>query len=507
MNCKDFKELLSAYADGELSLTQTDFIEEHLAACPDCVATLNNYKETNMKIASLRKIQAMPDIKGGVMSKINGIGGSSRKFNWLRPVALSLSVVAIVAMLFVLQPWTENNGYTTILAKAKEAAENVESYRMELLQTFDEVVDGQPYETYLKYNYEFVSDDVTHVMVDYRALSSYNDETFYSEDSFDIFYIGEDVYSSTSDDKPFNYTLQIAGFYFIYAQSGQQHAMAVLDFMNDLVQLEDEVIDGVNCLHYIGTPKLYEDIIDMKWEIWLGEDDYLTRQIKVDHETYITTTRYYDYNVDIDVDMPVDSDGNLKDGWEVEPIQPSGDGPLQTRIDFVPVDEALTALTGEEDWSDPAVVEEILTAMFTSTDWIVYFNSLPEEGQQAIHNYIKDSYDKIFTTTTKELDNNISYDRTHNIIHYSNSANGKDVYINAGGITGENSAGLMSNDALVAHWVSTFNANDPQYRFDVFPVETREEMISMFYDNNTAAFILLTDELYGGWENYGKPVN
>jgi hypothetical protein len=290
-------------------------------------------------------------------------------------------------------------------------------------------------------------------------------------------------------------------------QSGQRHAMAVLDFMNDLVQLEDEDIDEVNCLHYIGTPKLYEDVVDMQWEIWLGEDDYLTRQIKVDYGTHIITTRYYDYNVEINVDMPVDSDGNLKEGWEVEPIQSSEEGHLQTSIVFVPVDEALAALTGDEDWDDVSVVEEILMAMLTSTDWIVYFNALPEEGQQAIHDYVKDSYEKSIATTTKVLDNNISFDRTHNIIHYSNSATGQDVYINAGEITGENSAGLMDNDALVAHWVSTFNANDPQRCFDAFPAETREEMVSMFYDNNTAAFILLTDELYGGWENYGKPAD
>jgi hypothetical protein len=197
--------------------------------------------------------------------------------------------------------------------------------------------------------------------------------------------------------------------------------------------------------------------------------------------------------------MPVDSDGNLKEGWEVEPID--------SYITFVPVEEALAALTGDEDWSDTAVVEEILMAMLSSTDWIVYFNALPEEGQQAVHDYIKDSYDKVFTTTTKELSNTIGFDRINNVIRYSNSANGKDVYINAGEITGENSAGLMDNDALVAHWVSTFTANDPQRCFDAFPVETKEEMISMFYDFNGTAVELLINELYGGWENYGKPAN
>ena len=507
MDCKDFKELLSAYADGELSLTQRDFIEEHLSGCPDCMAAVNSYKETNTKIASLREIQAMPDIKGGVMSKINGVGGNSRKFNWLRPAVLSLSVIAIVAMLFVLQPWTGNNGYTTLLAKVEAAAENVESYRMEIIWTADEIVDGETYETYINFTYEFVSDEITHVITDYGTVSYYNGVGTYSEGGFENYYIGEDMYSLADRNKAHDFLLRNTGFYYIYMQSGQQHAMAVLDFMNDLVQLEDEVIDEVNCLHYIGTPKLYEDVIDMKWEIWLGEDDYLTRQITVDYGTHIITTRYYDYNVEINVDMPVDSDGNLKEGWEVEPIQSSEEGHLQTSIVFVPVDEALAALTGDEDWDDISVVEEILMSMLTSTDWIVYFNALPEEGQQAIHDYVKDSYEKSFSTTTKELDNNISFDHTHNIIHYSNSATGQDVHIDVGKITGENSAGLMDNDELVAHWVSTFTANDPQRYFDAFPAETREEMINMFNYVNGEAVELLIDELYGGWEYYGKPAN
>jgi hypothetical protein len=498
MNCKDFKELLSAYADGELSLTQKDFIEEHLADCPDCMATVNNYKTINLKIKSLMETQVMPDIKHSTMSKINGKQLVKPIRNWLRPAVFSLSVVAIIAMLFALQPWS-SNGNLRIIAMAKEAAEKVQTYRMEYKLAAEEIVDGQPFETYMKYTYEFVSDEITHVIVDYRTVSYYNGVGTYSEGSFENYYIGEDMYSIADRDEPYNFLLQQAGFYYIYMQSGQQHAMAVLDFMNDLVLLENEVIDGVNCLHYIGTPKLYEDIIDMKWEIWLGEDDFLTRQIKVDYGTYITTTRYYDYNADIDVDMPVDSDGNLKMGWEVEPIN--------SYITFVPVDEAIAALTGDEDWSNIYVVEEVLMAMLSSTDWIVYFNALPEEGQQAVHDYIKDSYDKVFTTTTKELSNTIGFDRTNNVIHYSNSATGQDIYIDAGEITGKNSAGLMDNDALVANWVSTFNANDPQYCFDNFPVETREEMMSMFYDFNGAAHELLINELYGGWEYYGKPAD
>jgi predicted anti-sigma-YlaC factor YlaD len=49
VNCKDFEELLSAYADGELSRTQKEFIEERLSGCADCRATLAQYEAVGRK--------------------------------------------------------------------------------------------------------------------------------------------------------------------------------------------------------------------------------------------------------------------------------------------------------------------------------------------------------------------------------------------------------------------------------------------------------------------------
>jgi hypothetical protein len=96
MNCKDFKELLSAYADGELTLTQRDFIEEHLADCPDCMAALNSYKAVNLKIASLRETQAMPDIKNATMSKIKGKRHVKPIRKWLQPVPAIFITLALL---------------------------------------------------------------------------------------------------------------------------------------------------------------------------------------------------------------------------------------------------------------------------------------------------------------------------------------------------------------------------------------------------------------------------
>jgi hypothetical protein len=99
MNCKDFKELLSAYADGELSLIQRDFIEEHLADCPDCMVTVNSYKSVNLKIKSLRDTQVMPDIKGTTMSNIKREQFIKPTRKWLRPAPVV--ICAIITLLFV----------------------------------------------------------------------------------------------------------------------------------------------------------------------------------------------------------------------------------------------------------------------------------------------------------------------------------------------------------------------------------------------------------------------
>ena len=112
MNCKDFKELLSAYADGELSLTQKDFIEEHLAACPDCVATVNSYKGVNLKISSLRGTPAMQDIKGATMSKIKRKQTIKPTRKWLQPALIVIAIIGIVAALFTIDTsGTGTGGY------------------------------------------------------------------------------------------------------------------------------------------------------------------------------------------------------------------------------------------------------------------------------------------------------------------------------------------------------------------------------------------------------------
>jgi hypothetical protein len=106
MNCQDFEELLSAYADGELSRTQREFIEEHLAGCADCRATLAKFEAVGRQLASLRETPASPDISKSTLSKIKAASPFGKPFGrWLRPVTAAAAIVAVIAILLVVQPW------------------------------------------------------------------------------------------------------------------------------------------------------------------------------------------------------------------------------------------------------------------------------------------------------------------------------------------------------------------------------------------------------------------
>jgi hypothetical protein len=327
-------------------------------------ALLKNYESPSNKTAEAVKRRRIP-----IMETIKGVNRNK----WLRPVALSLSVVAVAAMLFVLQPWTGNNGYTTLLAKAKEASEGIQSYCMEI--TFVSISNDDPEDVTV------ISDDVFEFELPNRGHVIYSYSNNSSEGNGELLFIGQDMYY-TGDGS----WVPVSSEYedYINSVSGTEYAVALMEFLKDLQQLPDEEIDGVTCLHYKGTTKLR----DINYEIWIGKDDYLVRQIqnKGEYETitYVYTTRYYNYNADMNIEAPLDDSGNLLSGWEVRTA-------IKWYPDLIPVDEALSYLTGDEDWTDPEVVAEAYDMMLNVTNEIVYFTSLPEEAQQAIIEFFEEN--------------------------------------------------------------------------------------------------------------------
>ena len=107
MNCRDLEVLLSAYADGELSRTQREFIEEHLSGCAGCRATLAEFISAGRQLSSLREVTAAPDLKEATVSKIKATSASPGKsFRWwFRPVMAIGAAVIILVVLMAVQPW------------------------------------------------------------------------------------------------------------------------------------------------------------------------------------------------------------------------------------------------------------------------------------------------------------------------------------------------------------------------------------------------------------------
>jgi len=107
MNCRDLEELLSAYADGELSKTQREFIEEHLTGCADCRETLAEFEAAGRQLSSLRETPVESDIRTATLSKIKATEALPDKpyRRWLRPALAITAVVAVIAVLLATQPW------------------------------------------------------------------------------------------------------------------------------------------------------------------------------------------------------------------------------------------------------------------------------------------------------------------------------------------------------------------------------------------------------------------
>jgi len=108
MNCKDLEELLSAYADGELSRTQREFIEEHLSGCADCREILAEFEAAGRQLSSLRETPVASDIKTATLSKIKATNVRTQKDKrwWLRPAIAALTIIAVIAILLMAQPWS-----------------------------------------------------------------------------------------------------------------------------------------------------------------------------------------------------------------------------------------------------------------------------------------------------------------------------------------------------------------------------------------------------------------
>ena len=75
-NCIEFSELVSAYADGELSDGDMRRAEEHIGTCESCSAILELYREISVSVNE-SAVSAPEALRSGVMEKIMSDGKTS----------------------------------------------------------------------------------------------------------------------------------------------------------------------------------------------------------------------------------------------------------------------------------------------------------------------------------------------------------------------------------------------------------------------------------------------
>lgn len=339
MKCSDIEELLSAYANGELSRTQREFVEEHLSGCADCRAALADYTAVRHQLTSLRTAPVRSDIKEATMSKIRAADILKRPFQrLLRPALIVVPVVAILVTLLVLQPWGTSLVPRSVMAEAYAATEGLQSYRMFSFTT--STFEGKTIEQTFE--------------LGFAALDRYHGKMTLDGETHEFIIIGDKQYNrELGSDQSRKMGVAVSG-----SIPSKEDTLELLDILTDLEKLPDEQIDSVDCLHYRGRVDMermveeqmasldpeqpgYEEMVksmeqaleeacQMKTEVelWIGKDDYLIRQMKYDMQmpaentgqwnTSSSVVRYHDLNKPIIVEPPVTASGELLPGWRLQ---------------------------------------------------------------------------------------------------------------------------------------------------------------------------------------------
>jgi len=101
MNCEKVRSRLSAYQDGELTVSQSRELERHLGACAACQSEWEGYQTL---VAGLRRLTApapIPGFSSRVMASLRK--QPEKRYRWLPSLAYSLALLLIFISGFMLE--------------------------------------------------------------------------------------------------------------------------------------------------------------------------------------------------------------------------------------------------------------------------------------------------------------------------------------------------------------------------------------------------------------------
>ena len=350
-HCND--EMLSAYANDELSPEQRKYVEEHIQECVDCRKKLDNFNEIQNQLISIEEVPAPADAVEKIMAGITETRKPDVFRQWRIPAFVAVPLVLVLALLMTLQPWNSMSDTQSVMAKAQAAIENLQSYRISA-ETVEEDEDGMT--------------SVNYLYMEYSAPDRYHVLQTDNDSDLENIFIGDQQYYR-------NYTSTGIGSRVttgVFASMlDKDYAVKVMGILKDVKKLSEETINGTRCLHYSGVWDEEKALVG-SWELqeksghavsdeakermleearqralendgpvfdlWIGKDDYLLREMKrefsSDNYGFTMDIMFFDFNQPVEIEAPLDSNGELLPGWtSPAPLVPNISTDIQSEID------------------------------------------------------------------------------------------------------------------------------------------------------------------------------
>jgi hypothetical protein len=303
-------------------------------------------------------------------------------WKWLRPAVVA--AVAVVALILaLLQPWGGSLEPQSVMAKTYTAIEGLQSYRMSFSST--SIMD------------EEVVSNVTEI--EFAAPNRYHTLVTNNGETSEYIIIGDTQYMTKGSSHSVAIAIASGASSSIMSK---ENTLKLLDELAGLKTMPDEKVNGVSCYHYLGkwdkekhiaelkrnmqesyaqldmpgpTDEQMEEIyaelrsMDVTYEYWIGKDDYLIRKMKTEQRgpsgergkmSVDATMNYYDFNRPIDIEPPLDADGNLMAGWQLGAVLGSNQQIFSKSI--------MTSTGPQEGYNDWEHQEVRYTITLTNTD-------------------------------------------------------------------------------------------------------------------------------------------
>jgi anti-sigma factor RsiW len=103
LRCEDFEKSISAYLDEELDTEETRRLEQHMATCSVCSATVRGVHQVRLALSGLGNSGAPASFRLGLPGRLQEELVRQQQL-WIRPLAMGLALVAALAILLWPEP-------------------------------------------------------------------------------------------------------------------------------------------------------------------------------------------------------------------------------------------------------------------------------------------------------------------------------------------------------------------------------------------------------------------